>query len=313
MQKVVYSVLDEGELVNELLHKEGYEVIVGDGRMDAAALERCHALIPGKCPVTEAELAGAPNLVIVSKFGVGVDKIDIPACTRHHVIVTNTAMTNYIAVAEHTIALMLAAAKRLYPVSRVFHTQQPDWEAAKGFVSTELYGKTLSVIGLGNIGRRVAALAHAFEMTIVGFDPYADFSKIPDYVERADTLDEALERADFLTLHVAGGPAVRGMIGRQQLEKLRPHAVLINTTRGFVVDEPALIEALEQHRIAGAALDVFLQEPLTEPNPLLTMDQVIATPHNAASTPEARLRSQKQCAENIIRALNGQRPDFALN
>lgn len=313
MKKCVYSVLNEGAVINRILQEQGMEVVVGNGSLEEEKLAVCDALIPGKCYITEAVLQKAPRLQIVSKFGVGVDKIDIPACTKKGIWVSNTALTNYISVAEHTVALMLAAAKKLYPVSMAFHTQSPDWNAAKGYQSVELKGKTLSVIGLGNIGRRVAAIAHAFEMEIVGYDPFAKQESIPACVERVETLEEALKRGDFITLHVAGGESVRDMIGPAQFSCMKPTAILVNTTRGFVVNEEALEEALEHHRIAGAALDVFAVEPVTAFHPLLTMENVIATPHNAANTPDARLRSQEACAGNIIAALHGERPPFALN
>ncbi|MDO4333406.1 MAG: hydroxyacid dehydrogenase [Eubacteriales bacterium] len=314
MKRCVYSVIDEGERIRQLLEEQGYEFLQGDGKtIEEEKLARCDALIPGKCYVTEEVLQKAPRLQIVSKFGVGVDKIDIPACTRHNVWVSNTALTNYIAVAEHTIALMLAAAKKLYPVSCALHKQQPDWDRAKSYSSIELNGKTLSVIGLGNIGRRVASLAHAFDMKIVGYDPYADSRKAPAYITLAATLEDALAEADFVTLHVAGGESVRNMIDASKLAMMKREAILINTTRGFVVNEADLIDALSNHVIAGAALDVFETEPVREANPLLLMDNVIATPHNAANTPDARLRSQEQCVRNILCAMNGERPPFALN
>lgn len=314
MSKCVYSVMDEGKLVKHLLEERGFQVLIGNGKtIEEEKLAICDALIPGKCYVTEEVLEKAPKLQIVSKFGVGVDKIDIPACTRHNVWVTNTALTNYIPVAEHAITLMLAAAKKLYPISCALHRENPDWDSAKSYSAIELNGKILSVIGLGNIGRRVASIAHAFDMKIVGYDPYADPAKVPEYIALAETLEDALRQADFVTLHVAGGESVKNMIDASKLSLMKREAILINTTRGFVVNEADLIQALSSHVIAGAALDVFTTEPVREKNPLLTMENVVATPHNAANTPDARLRSQEQCAKNILKAMNGERPAFALN
>ncbi|MCC8045950.1 MAG: hydroxyacid dehydrogenase [Clostridiales bacterium] len=313
MEKCVYSVLDEGTVMKEILEEAGFRVIIGNGKMEDELLAQCSALVPGKCYVNQEVLDKAPGLKMVSKFGVGVDKIDIPACTARGVYVTNTARSNFISVAEHTIALMLAAAKKLYPISRVFHVEEPDWYAAKQVEGIELHGKTLSVIGLGNIGRRVAAIAQAFDMKIAGYDPYANPDTLPENIQLFDNLKDALGAGDFVTIHVAGGESVRHMINAETLAAMKPTAILINTTRGFVIDERALAEALEKHVIAGAALDVFETEPVTGKNPLLTMENVIATPHNAANTPDARLRSQKACAENIISLFAGIIPESALN
>lgn len=313
MKKCVYSVLDEGPVVKKLLEENGFQVVIGNGTLEPEKLAVCDALIPGKSYVTDKLLENAPRLKIVSKFGVGVDKIDIPACTKRGIWVSNTALTNYIPVAEHTVALMLTAAKKLPQITRVFQAETPDWQAGRSFRAIELNGKTLSVIGLGNIGRRVASIASAFGMQVVGFDPYAKPGTVPDFIVQKETLEETVACGDFITLHVAGGESVRDLINARIFALMKPTAILINTTRGFVVNEQDLIDALKNGVIAGAALDVFLEEPVIKASALFNMENVIVTPHNAANTAEAKLRSQQECANNIIAVFQGGHPPFALN
>lgn len=313
MSKLVYSVTNEGDLVEEMLREHGFEVFVGDGNLSYDILEKCDALIPGKAFVTQEVLANAPNLKIVSKFGVGVEKIDIDACTRKEIWVANTPKTNIVSVAEHTITLMLNAVKRIYPITLRLRGGQTDWKSAKSMLGMELYEKKLLLIGFGNIGRRVARMADAFEMQILVFDPYVKANSVPDYVTLVDSMEAGLKEADIVSIHVAGTAGTRHLIGAEQFEIMKSSAIVINTTRGFVVDEIALIHALKEKQIAGAALDVFEEEPIRGDNPLLTMENVVATSHSAGNTVEARIRGQIGVAENIIQCFEGRKPETALN
>ena len=225
----------------------------------------------------------------------------------------NTPLGNYIDVAEHTAALILAAAKNLYPVSMKLHTETPDWKGAASFPSIELAGKNLSLIGFGHIGQRVARLFSNFDMNITAYDPFIPEDAVPDYVRLVRNLDDALKDADFVSVHAAGQKSTEHLVGEHEFSMMKPTAIFINTTRGFVIDEEALIKALKEKKIAGAALDVFTKEPVTEYNELLTMDNVIATPHIAAHTPEATRRSNLAAAENLIAFFAGKRPPYALN
>ncbi|MBQ9048676.1 MAG: hypothetical protein IJ120_12340 [Solobacterium sp.] len=313
MNKLVYFYTPGGELVNRLLTEAGFEIVNGNGTVDHELLAKCDALVPGKGVFRRDLLEEAKNLKIISKFGVGMDRIDIDACTELGIWACNTPLVNYVAVSEHTAALLLAAAKRFLPVVSRVHREEPDWFGAHKFTSIELMGKTLALIGFGHIGQRVARLFSTFEMNIVAYDPFADDSAFPDYVTRVHTLDEAAACADFVSVHAAGEKSTEHLIDAHFLSLMKPTAILINTTRGFVVDEEALIKALQEKRIAGAALDVFNTEPVTGRNELMCMENVITTPHCAANTPEARLRSQRDAAANIIACFNGERPPFALN
>lgn len=314
MEKMVYVVRSHGDLLVEKLQQEGFEVVVGNGKPEEEYLARSNVLMPGgKVTVDAALLDLAPNLKLVAKSGVGYDRIDVAECTRRGIYVANTPLTNYLSVAEHAMMLMLATAKKVYPISIYLRHTYPDFWCRERYEGSELYGKTLAIIGLGNIGRRVAELSHAFGMQVIGYDPYADPEKIPAFVERVESVDEVLSRGDFVSLHVAGGPATKHMINIDALKKMKPNAILINVARGSVVDEDALADALEQGIIAGAGLDVFENEPLLPKNRLMHMENVVATPHCAGNTADARLRTQTDCVANILDYYSGKAPRFALN
>lgn len=314
MDKKVYIVRSHGEILEQALTDHGFQVTVGDGSVQKEVLADCNVLLPGgKITVDEALLAQAPELKLIVKSGVGYDRIDVDACTKRGIYVANTPLTNYLSVAEHAMMLMLAAAKQVYPISIYLRHTYPDFWCRERYEGCELWGKTLSIIGLGNIGRRVAELAHAFGMEIVGFDPYADPGRLAEYIRPVPSLDDALAAADFLTLHVAGGPSTHHMIGQAQLKKMKPSSILINVARGSVVDQQALTQALMDGTIAGAGLDVFETEPIADHNSLMLLENVVATPHCAGNTIDARKRTQTDCLANILDFYAGKPPRFALN
>ena len=300
MEKKVYIVRDHGKLLVELLEKEGFQVVVGDGTLDDEKLSDCEVLYPGgKVTIDDEALRKAPELKLVIKSGTGIDRIDVEACKARGVAVFNTPGVNSVSVAEHTIGLMLAVAKKIYPISLHFRNSEPDFWCSKRFVAGELAGKTLGIVGLGDIGRRVAKIANAFDMQVIGYSRHKP-ADLPAYIEFFSTLEDVLTRADYVTLHIPGGGANSHLIGLDELKMMKSTAVIINTARGSVIDEEALIEALSTGIIAGAGLDVFTQEPLTEQNPLLAMENVVATPHCAGNTSDALIRTQVQCAQKAI-------------
>ncbi len=314
MEKTVYIVRDHGELLRRGLEEQGFDVTVGDGTPREEHLSRCRVLLPGgKVTVDSALLDKAPELRLIVKSGVGYDRIDVPECTRRGIYVANTPMTNYISVAEHALMLMLAVSKKVYPISLYLRHEYPDFWCRERYEGSELYGKVLGVVGLGNIGRRVAELARAFGMEIAGFDPYADPGRLPPYVKLESSLEDLLGKADIITLHVAGGDSTRHMIGAGELALMKPTAILINVARGSVVDEAALFAALRDGTIAGAGIDVFEEEPIRPHNPLMLLENVVATPHCAGNTQDARLRTQRDCLTNILDFYGGKAPRFALN
>ena len=222
---------------------------------------------------------------VIGRAGVGVDNIDVPAATMRGVVVMNAPDGNTITTAEHTIALLISLARSIPQASSSLKAGR--WERKK-FIGVELQGKTLGVVGLGRIGRVVASRARAMGMTIVAYDPFIAQEQARDLEIELAPLEDVFARADFLTVHTPLTAETRGIIDREVLSKMKPGARIINCARGGLVDEEALYDAIKNGTIAGAALDVFSQEPPPADHPLLQLDQVIATPHLGASTTEAQ-------------------------
>ncbi|HTW52646.1 MAG TPA: phosphoglycerate dehydrogenase [Stellaceae bacterium] len=245
--------------------------------------------------VTAALLAEASVLKIVGRAGIGVDNIDVPAATQRGIVVMNTPYGNAITAAEHAIAMMFALARQIPAADR--STQAGKWEKSR-FMGVELSGKTLGVIGCGNIGAIVADRAQGLKMRVIGYDPFLSEERaVALGIERV-TLDELLARADFVTLHTPMTEATRGMLDAKALAKLKPGARLINCARGGLIVEQDLAAALDRGIVAGAAIDVFIEEPATE-NPLFGRDNVVATPHLGAATAEAQENVAVQIAEQM--------------
>lgn len=240
---------------------------------------------------TEAVFRACPGLKMISIWGTGTDNIDLAAAARHGVTVCNTPAVNAYAVAEHTIALMLAVARKIPRIDR--EMRGGAWPRE---MLVQLHGRTLAVFGAGAIGARVAQLARGFGMEVLTWSARGDTPAAKD---------DCLRRADFVTLHLRLVPETRGFIGRQEFALMKPEAFLINTGRGPLVDRDALLEALASRRIAGAGLDVFHDEPVKPDEPLLLTANTVLSPHNAGQTPEVR-RDGLLCAiENVEKFLSG--------
>jgi len=253
--------------------------------------------------VTRHVIESAPRLRIVSRHGVGVDAVDVAAATEHGVVITNTGSSNAAAVAEYTFSMLLALVRRV---------PQADAGMRAGLwhrdpqVGGELEGRTLGIFGLGAIGGRVARQALGFGMKVVACDPHPP-AALPAgvrLVERA----ELFALSDIVTLHTRLTETTRAMIDRSALDAMKPTALLVNTARGELVDEPALIAALQQGRLGGAALDTFAEEPLAVDSPLRRMANVVLSPHVAGQTEEALIRVGRAAAQAIIDELAGRRP-----
>jgi D-3-phosphoglycerate dehydrogenase len=250
------------------------------------ALLECEGLVVrSETKVTAELMDGALRLRAVGRAGVGVDNIDVPAATARGVVVMNAPDGNTITTAEHTIALLVAMARRVPQANASLRAGR--WER-KRFIGVELQGKTLGVIGLGRIGRTVAARARGFGMNIIAFDPFVAPEQARDLELEIATLDELFARADFITVHTPLTAETRGLIGAQAFSKMKRGVRVINCARGGLIDERALLFAIKEGIVAGAALDVFEQEPPAGDNPLLSLEEVIATPHLGASTKEAQ-------------------------
>ena len=245
--------------------------------------------------VTPALIAVAERLKVIGRAGIGVDNIDVPAATERGIVVMNTPYGNAITAAEHTIAMMFALARQIPAADR--STQAGKWQKSR-FMGVELSGKTLGIIGCGNIGAIVADRAQGLKMRVIGYDPFLSEERAVDLGIEKVGLDDLLARADFITLHTPMTDATRGMLDAKALKKLKPSARIINCARGGLVVEEDLAAALDRGEVAGAAIDVFVDEPATS-NPLFGRDNFVATPHLGAATAEAQENVAVQIAEQM--------------
>lgn len=260
---------------------------VGLSPSDLAEALRDHdgLIVRSETKVTSALMDQTPALRVVGRAGVGVDNIDVPAATSRGIVVMNAPDGNTITTAEHTIALLVALARNVPQANGSLKAGK--WER-KRFIGVELQGKTLGIVGLGRIGRNVAQRARGLGMNIVAFDPFVSPEQARDLEIEAVPLDEVFKRADFLTVHTPLTQETRGIIGTDAFAKMKRGVRLINCARGGLVDEQALHDAIKAGLVAGAALDVFVQEPPPADHPLLGLGEVIVTPHLGASTTEAQ-------------------------
>jgi D-3-phosphoglycerate dehydrogenase len=283
----------------QLLRDEGWSVDAGSGRSPAQllpAMTGADALIVRSATtVTAALLDASPKLRAIARAGSGVDNIDLDAAASRGVVVMNAPAATSASVAELTVALMLALARHVAAADRAM--KQRTWQK-QAFGGTELGGKTLAIVGLGRIGRRVARLGRAFGMAVVAHDPALTPDDVAADAIDLVALDEACARADYLTLHLPSTPATRHLVDAARLARCRPGVRLVNTSRGDLVDPAALLAALESGQVAGAGLDVFEQEPPLD-WALVQHPAVVATPHVAASTAEAQERVGLEAATAI--------------
>ncbi|MFB7592514.1 hydroxyacid dehydrogenase [Streptomyces sp. NPDC056169] len=262
-----------------------------------AALSDADALIVRSGTRVDAEaLDRAPRLRIVGRAGVGLDNVDTTAAAERGIIVVNAPDSNTVSVAELTVGLILASARHITAAARSLAAGE--WRRAD-FTGLELAGRTVGIVGYGRVGRQVARRLAAFDMRILVHDPYADTAG--DDVHLAG-LDELLATSDVVTLHLPKTPGTAGLIGARELSLMRPTAYLVNTARGGIVDETALVEALRKGHLAGAALDVYATEP-PGASPLLALPNVLAIPHLGASTPDAQLRAGRDVVRKVLAEL----------
>jgi len=292
---VVEPDLSRAELLAQLSEPPGCDALVvrSQTRVDAALLA-----------------AAAPRLSVVGVASVGTDRIDLDAATRAGVMVVNAPTGNTIAAAEHTMALMLALHRRIPAADASVRTGA--WERA-GFTGAELRHKTLGIIGLGKIGKAVARRANGFEMRVLTSDPYLTADQALEHGAKLVGLPELLHRSDVITVHTPLTAQTRGMISRAQIEAMKPGARLLNVARGGIVDERALADALAAGHLGGAAVDVYATEPMAPDNPMRAAPNTILTPHLGASTSEAQDRVAVEMAEQLVEALSGVTPIYAVN
>jgi len=257
-------------------------------------------------------LRRAPNLLIVSSNGAGYDPVDVEACSEAGVLVVNQSGGNAHSVAEHALGMLLTLSKRILEADRALRREAN--VSRNALIGTEAHGKTIGVIGLGNVGRRIAALCKGLlGMKVLAYDPYLTAGEMAARGGEKVELDELLSRSDYVSVSCPLTGESRGMIGAREFALMQPHAYFITTARGFIHDEAALLEALRNRLIAGAGLDVWAKEPPPPDHPLLKFDNVLASPHTAGVTREARANMGRIAAEQVLDALDGMRPPRLIN
>jgi D-3-phosphoglycerate dehydrogenase len=288
--------------VDQRLGLSPAELIAVIGEYDAL-------VVRSQVQVDAALISAGTRLVVIGRAGVGVDNVDLEAATRAGIVVVNAPTGNTIAAAEHTLALLYGVARRIAPADASL--RRGEWKRAQ-FTGLELRGRTLGIIGLGKIGQAIAVRARAMEMIVVGVDPYLTAEAAANHGVELIELDELLERADVVTVHVPLTRATRGLIGREAIAKMKPGSIVLNVARGGIVDEAAVAEALRSGHLAGAGIDVFEQEPPTG-SPLLDAPNCLLTPHLGASTAEAQILVSSEVAAQILDVLDGRSARYAVN
>ncbi|MFL5281618.1 MAG: hydroxyacid dehydrogenase [Rhodopila sp.] len=269
-------------------------------------------IIPPRLQVTAELLRQAPNLIAASSNGAGYDTIDVDACTEAGIAVVNQSGGNKEAVAEHALAMIMALSKRLVEADRHARTGQKIDRA--NYMGRELNGRTLGVIGIGNVGGNLARICKAaFNMRILAYDPLLTKEQVAARGAEKVELDDLLSQADYVSVHCPLTKQSRKMVGAAQFARMKPDAYFITTARGFIHDEDALAEALRSKRIAGAGLDVWEDEPPPHDHPLMSFDNVMVSPHVAGSTIEARESMGRIAAEQVLEILDGKKPPRLIN
>jgi len=277
-----------------------------------AGVEPAVAAVVGSMPYGEAFLDRAPGLQVIARSGIGYDNIDVAAATTRGIAVCNAPDGPTVSTAEHAVTLMLAVAKRLVPSQTALRQGRAAGYYA-GHDGIELDGKVLGLVGFGRIARRVARIAQGLGMDVVVVDPYLDDAAIPPDVRRVDSLDALLPIADVVSVHVPLTEASAGMFDAARFAAMRRGAVFINTARGGLVDQEALLAALDAGQLAGAGLDVTTPEPLRPDHPLLGRDDVVVTPHIASATSEGKARILRIAFAQAMAVVEGRRPEHLLN
>jgi D-3-phosphoglycerate dehydrogenase len=266
-------------------------------------------LVRSQTRVTAEVIAAGTKLQVIGRAGVGIDNIDVDEATRRGIVVVNAPTGNTVSAAEHTLALMLALARHIPQASTAL--KGGSWQRSR-YMGTELRGKVLGVIGLGNVGSEVARRARAFEMRVIGCDPFVSEDMAASLQVELVPMERLLKESDFITLHLPLTPRTKGYIGPKELAMVKPTVRILNCARGGLIDEELLARAVEEKKIAGAAVDVFLEEPVSD-SVLFKVDEIIVTPHLGASTTEAQTLAARDVAEQVVAVFKGHSPRYAVN
>jgi D-3-phosphoglycerate dehydrogenase len=298
----------------DYLESRGYELVDGSGKEEVDIIRDIadmDGIIVRLSQMSREVFEAAPKLKVVARHGAGYDTVDLDAAKDHGVMVCNAPIANSMSVAELAVFYMLYCSRNFKKVQK--HFIDDYYYAKLRLPKVELDGKTLGLIGVGNIGSRVAKKAlHGFNMNVIAYDPYKTQEEVPEGVELTADFDRIFKESDFVSLHCPANQETTGFVGKEQLELMKPTAYFINTARGKIVVEEELYEIMKAERIAGAALDVMQSEPVDPENPLLHMDNVVVAPHIGAATKEATDRASLHCAMSIHEVLSGEKPTWPV-
>ncbi|MDN5300914.1 MAG: D-3-phosphoglycerate dehydrogenase / 2-oxoglutarate reductase [Thermoanaerobacteraceae bacterium] len=312
-------------VVTQPIHEKGMKLLVDsveevvvakDSNIETIAGlldEKAEGVIVRYNPFPRELIEKAPNLKVIARHGIGTELIDLEAATEHNIAVVNTPNAATVSVAEHAVTLMLCLAKNIFYADS--ELRKGNYAVKDKYLSYELEGKTVGIVGLGKIGMEVAKKCkYGFGMKVIGYDPYVNKEKAQEIgVELFNNIDEVLESSDFVSLHLPLTESTKHIINEEKLRKMKKSAYLINCARGAIVDEKALIKALQEGSIAGAGLDVFEKEPPELDNPLFKMNNVIVTPHSSSLTEDGKIKMAVYAVEGLLQVLKGEKPTYLVN
>jgi len=309
-------------LVTQPINKEGIKLLEKEVKVimasafDEETLTReardCDGILVRTAIISGKVIENALNLKVIGRHGVGVDNIDLETATRKGVAVVNAPDSNIDSVAEHVLGMVLALAKNFVKMDKEIRIGR--YELRDKIIGTEIKDKIVGIIGLGNIGMAVAKKLKALDVKIIAYDPCVKQSNIIDNgINLVGSLNRIYSESDIVTIHVPLTENTMGMIGKEEFKKMKKSAFFINTSRGQIIDETALCEALKSGEIRAAALDVFIKEPPSADNPLFELENIILSPHNAALTEEAMIKMATHSAQGILDYLNGKIPKYLVN
>jgi D-3-phosphoglycerate dehydrogenase len=308
------SPFENGDKEQAILRRIGAKVLQFHCSNESEVIEaarNAHVVMCDASPVTRNVIQNLPKLVGVVEYGIGYDNIDINAATENGVLVCNIPDFMTSEVADHAVALILALTRKLDRISRSTRSGKWNWREFRPMSSLD--GKTVGIIGFGNIGRQVAERMRSFRTQVIAYDPYVSREAMEKLGARTSNLDELLEASDVISIHVPLSKETRQLIGRKELAKLKDSVILVNTSRGSVMDQEALIESLRKGRIGAAGLDVLAREPPSAADPILGFENVIVTPHIGWYSEQSSARLQENAALEAERILTGNPPKHPVN
>ncbi|CAM4300242.1 C-terminal binding protein [Paenibacillus tarimensis] len=298
----------------EVFEPLGIELIPAQCHTEREVIEAAkdaHGLISQYAPITRNVIENLPHCKVISRYGIGVDTIDVKAASDRGIIVGNVPDYCIDEVSDHALALLLTGARKIIPLHQAI--QKGKWDYKIGVPIYRLRGLVLGLVGFGRIPQQVARKAQAFGLRVIAYDPFIPGGVAESFEVKLVQLDELCAQSDFISVHAPLLASTRGMIGEEQFRRMKKGAIIVNTARGPIIQEEALIRALQERTISGACLDVVEQEPIDESNPLLSMDNVILTPHISWYSEESQNELKRKTAQNVARVLIGERPDYIVN